>query len=43
MKGISQDEALAAVLKDLSLTQADLKDLQITQEEDKYKILFSKG
>lgn len=40
---ISQEEALAAVLKDLSLTQADLKYLQITREEDKYKILFSKG
>lgn len=40
---ISQEEALAAVLKDLSLTEADLKDLQITREEDKYKILFSKG
>lgn len=40
---ISQEEALATVLKDLSLTEADLKDLQITREEDKYKILFSKG
>ena len=40
-QGLSQRQALASVLKELSLSEKDIKDLQISREKDTYKILFS--
>ena len=42
-QGLSQRQALASVLKELSLSEKDIKDLQISREKDTYKILFSHG
>jgi len=40
-QGLSQRQALASVLKELSLSEKDIKDLQVSREKDTYKILFS--
>ena len=42
-QGLSQRQALESVLKELSLSEKDIKDLQISREKDTYKILFSHG
>ena len=42
-QGLSQHQALASVLKELSLSEKDIKDLQISREKDTYKIRFSHG
>ena len=42
-QGLSQRQALASVLKELSLSEKDIKDLQISREKDIYKIRFSHG
>ena len=42
-QGLSQRQALASVLKELSLSETDIKDLQISREKDTYKIRFSHG
>ena len=42
-QGLSQRQALASVLKELSLSEKDIKDLQISREKDTYKIRFSHG
>lgn len=43
LQGLSQRQALASVLKELSLSETDIKDLQISREKDTYKIRFSHG
>ena len=43
LEGLSQRQALASVLKELSLSEKDIKDLQISREKDTYKIRFSHG
>ena len=42
-QGLSQRQALASVLKELSLSEKDIKDLQISREKDTYNIRFSHG
>lgn len=42
-QGLSQRQALASVLKELSLSEKNIKDLQISREKDTYKIRFSHG
>ena len=42
-QGLSHRQALASVLKELSLSETDIKDLQISREKDTYKIRFSHG
>ena len=42
-QGLSQRQALASVLKELSLSETDIKDLQISREKDSYNIRFSHG
>lgn len=42
-QGLSQRQALGVVLKELSLSEKDIKDLQISREKDTYKIRFSHG
>lgn len=42
-QGLSQRQALGVVLKELSLSEKDIKDLQIAREKDTYKIRFSHG
>ncbi len=42
-QGLSQRQALESVLKELSLSETDIKDLQISREKDTYKIRFSHG
>ncbi len=43
LQELSQRQALASVLKELSLSEKDIKDLQISREKDTYKIRFSHG
>ncbi len=40
-QGLSQSQALTAALKELSLAEKDVKDLQVVREKDTYKIRFS--
>ena len=42
-EGLSQRQALETVLKELSLAEKDVKDVQISREKGNYKILFSHG
>ena len=42
-QGLSQRQALGVVLKELSLSEKDINDLQISREKDTYKIRFSHG
>lgn len=39
-QGLSQSQALTAALKELSLAEKDVKDLQVVREKDTYKIRF---
>ena len=40
---VTQNQALSVVLKDLSLTEKEIKDLKIVREKDNYQIYFSHG
>ena len=40
-EGLSQRQVLETVLKELSLAEKDVKDVQISREKGNYKILFS--
>ena len=42
-EGLSQHQALETVLKELSLSEKDIKDVQISREKGNYKILFAHG
>lgn len=42
-KEFSQDQALAVALKDLGLSEKDIKDLKIVRDKDNYQIYFSHG
>lgn len=42
-EGLSQRQALETVLKELSLSEKDIKDVQISREKGNYKMLFSHG
>ena len=42
-EGLSQRQVLETVLKELSLAEKDIKDVQILREKGNYKILFSHG
>lgn len=42
-EGLSQRQVLETVLKELSLAEKDIKDVQISREKGNYKILFSHG
>lgn len=40
---VTQNQALSVALKDLSLTEKEIKDLKIVREKDNYQIYFSHG
>ena len=42
-EGLSQRQVLETVLKELSLAEKEVKDVQISREKGNYKILFSHG